>query len=65
MTTEHTTGHEENEITVALVQKFTPDERSAFIKDDIHAAGNLVKLMVGIFLLGIVLYLCVNASIIF
>jgi hypothetical protein len=64
MTAEHASGHEENEITVGLVQKFTPEERGAFIKDDIHAAGNLVKLMVGIFLLGIVLYLCVNASII-
>ena len=43
---------------------FSDAEVSAFTKDDVDAAANIVKLMVGIFLAGIVLYLIVCYSII-
>ena len=43
---------------------FSAEEQAAFKKDDVEAAGNIVKLMIGIFLGGIVLYSIVCLSII-
>ncbi|MFX8339360.1 hypothetical protein ABTL37_19280, partial [Acinetobacter baumannii] len=38
---------------------FSPAEVAAFTKDDVDAAGNIVKLILSIFLAGIGLYLVV------
>jgi hypothetical protein len=43
---------------------FSAAEREAFKKEDVEAAGNIVKLMVGIFSMGLVLYLVVCYSIV-
>jgi hypothetical protein len=35
---------------------FSAMEIAAFKKEDVEAAGNIVKLMVGIFIMGLILY---------
>ncbi|MCS6851503.1 MAG: hypothetical protein NZ700_10100 [Gemmataceae bacterium] len=40
----------------AVTEPFSPSEVEQFRADDVHAARTVVSLMMGIFLLGVVLY---------
>jgi hypothetical protein len=51
-----TVSHEEAHAPVGSAV-FTPEERTALRQDDIQAARNIVCLMVGVFVLGLLLYL--------